>query len=95
MSERTLDPDIHYALALKWNMLKRKELPGLSLEDFVYAVVHGIWKDKVPVHASEAVDKIFKIKAEDVIANLTRLALTEGATMNMNEIDDLLGRNEL
>lgn len=94
MEQSLLDQEIRYALAVKLNMLKREGLPDLEYTDLEQAVVHGMWKDQIPSHPSTAVDRILRVKSEDVVTTLTRLALTEGASMDMNDLQDLLGRND-
>lgn len=96
MEEQCNNSEIEYALALKLNILRKEELPQLSLIDFKYALYHGKWHDQIPLHASEAVKDIFNISAEEVVITLTRLALTEGGYQGIDEYQDLLlgGKNQ-
>jgi len=66
----------------------------LEYEDLKEAVVHGIWKDVVPVHISDAADQLMRLKSEDIVSALTRLALTEGALKGPDDFDELFRRNE-
>ena len=88
--------DITYALMMRLNMLRRKELPHLSFQELMYVMVKGKWKSQVPVHSSVAVSDIMETTAEEIVTILTRLALVEGGRMDISEFNDLLGgsRNE-
>ncbi|MBQ7892265.1 MAG: hypothetical protein IJO78_05555 [Erysipelotrichaceae bacterium] len=83
--------DITYALMMRLNMLRRKELPHLSFQELMYVMVKGKWKSQVPVHSSVAISDIMETTAEEIVTILTRFALVEGGRMDISEFNDLLG----
>lgn len=83
--------DITYALMMRLNMLRRKELPHLSFQELMYAMVKGKWKSQVPAHSSVAISDIMETTAEEIVTILTRFALVEGGRMDISEFNDLLG----
>ncbi|MDD6467864.1 MAG: hypothetical protein PUF50_06745 [Erysipelotrichaceae bacterium] len=91
--EMKLNDEITYALMMRLNMLRRKELPHISFQELFYVMVKGKWKGAIPTHTSVAIQNIMETTAEEIVTILTRQALVEGGRTDISEFNDLIGGN--
>lgn len=87
------DKYIKLALTLKTNQLKREQLSSLTYQLVERALV-GKWKYEKIDTLHDAVNDIFNLTANEVVAYLSNEAIIMGSRMKINDFQDLFGGEE-
>ncbi|MGN1343017.1 MAG: post-transcriptional regulator [Traorella sp.] len=84
---------IELAISIKTNQLQRNELKSITskhVKDTLYGMV---WRDQPPQSISKAIDDIFKINANEIVAYLSTQAIIQGGMMSVDDISKLVDNN--
>ncbi|WP_071442791.1 post-transcriptional regulator [Traorella massiliensis] len=86
-----LQHQIELAIAIKTSQLQRCDLKSIT-EQHVRDTLYGsVWKNRPPKTFSKAVDDIFKITVNEIVAYLSSQAIILGGQMDESELDALIG----
>ncbi|NLC54582.1 MAG: hypothetical protein GX769_01710 [Erysipelothrix sp.] len=83
------DKKIAFAIALKYNQLKRESLENLEVKQFVNYLFKFKWKKEAPENISAAVVEIMQAKAEHIVTYLSNDAVVESKHKNLSDYKDL------
>lgn len=82
---------VRLTIFLKISQLRREQLSTLTYTHIVNVLFFLIWKQKMPATINQAVNDIMKLEAKDVVSALHTLAMIEGYSMSLDNIDSFLG----
>lgn len=74
--------------------LQQLQISGLSTlaySDLEQYLSGFLWKRALPSSLHEAADDVLKVTANDIVRYLSRLAITEGASGNLADFQDMIG----
>lgn len=92
MDQRFIDQKhIKLAIALRTNQLKRDTLSSLTYQHVESALSGYVWKHKRPLSLHEAIEDIFKLDANEIVAYLSSQAIIMGSQMNLHDFSDIIG----
>ena len=84
---------IDLAIAIKTNQLQRCDLKSITEQHVKDTLYGSVWKYQPPKTFSKAVDDIFKITVNEIVAYLSSQAIIEGSQMDENDIDALISEH--
>lgn len=82
---------IQMAMVMKLSMLRRNSNPNFTYEHLEDVLYKEIWKNKKPALLSEAVNDIMSINGEQIVMFLSKQAIVEAKSKNIEDFTDLLG----
>lgn len=85
------DKHLKLAIALRTNQLKREQLSSLTYQHVEAALQEMVWKHRRPASMHEAIDDVFHLTANEVVAFLSSQAVIMGSQMDLNDLKDILG----
>ncbi|MCI8272301.1 MAG: hypothetical protein HFG16_08360 [Erysipelotrichaceae bacterium] len=92
MDQRFIDDKhLKLAVALRTNQLKREQLSSLTYQHVEAALQEMVWKHKQPASIHEAIDDVFRLTANEVVAFLSNQAVIMGSQMKLNDLKDVIG----
>ena len=81
---------IDFAISIKTSQLKRKDLKSIT-EQHVKETLYGmVWRNQPPKSLAQAIDDIFKISVNEIVAYLSTQAIIQGGMMSVDDIDQLI-----
>lgn len=78
-------PSLHLSIALRLGMIRKESLPQLSDDQFYEALWGLKWKAGIPMKFHEIIDDIFQLKADEIVAFLSKKTIIDGRSKNLNE----------
>lgn len=81
---------IMLAIAIKTNQLKRDSLASLTYQHVKTTLFGYTWGLHTPKTMNEAIDDIFKLKINEIIAFLSNQAIIVGSQMEIEDFKDLI-----
>lgn len=86
----SLMKQIDLAISIKTSQLKRNDLESIT-EQHVRDTLYGmVWNNYPPKTLSQAIDDIFKITVNEIVAYLSTQAIIQGGMMSVDDIGKLI-----
>lgn len=85
------DKHLKLAIALKTNQLKREQLSSLTFQHVEAALQEMVWKHNQPRSMHEAIDDVFHLTANEVVAFLSNQAVIMGSQMSLHDLKNIIG----
>lgn len=85
------DKHLKLAIALRTNQLKREQLSSLTYQHVEAALQEMVWKHKRPKSMHEAIDDVFHLTANEVVAFLSNQAVVIGSQMSLHDLQNIIG----
>lgn len=83
---------LRLTIVLKTNQLRR-ELSSLTYQHVESTLFGYVWSFKKPDTLSKAVDDVWKLQANEIVAYLSTQAVIQGSQMSIEDFNDLIGGN--
>ena len=86
----SLMKQIDLAISIKASQLQRNDLKSITqkhVKDTLYGMV---WNSQPPKTLAQAIDDIFKITANDIVAYLSTQAIIQGGMMSVEDIAKIM-----
>lgn len=81
---------INLAIAIKTSQIQREELKSITEKHVKDTLFGTVWKIQRPKSLSKAIDDIFKISVNEIVAYLSTQAIIDGGMMDISEIGSLI-----
>ncbi len=87
-----LNEEITLVIGLKYNQIKREELPNLEVNHFIEYLFKDQFKKDAPKSLSDAVIKIMNVDVEKIVVYLSNSALINSKNVTLDDFGDLFAK---
>lgn len=88
------EPQVQLMMAIHLQEIKRTSQQGITYADLEDYLADFVWKKKAPQCLHEACNDVMRVKGEDIVRFLARVAMVQGAGMSLTDFQDILGGNK-
>ncbi len=86
---------IELAISIKTSQLQRTDLKSITEKHVRDTLFGTVWKNQKPKSISKAIDDIFKINVNEIVAYLSTQAVIQGGMMDENDIEYLMSEHSM
>lgn len=87
-----LNEEITLVIGLKYNQIKREELPNLEVNHFIEYLFKDQFRKDTPKSLSDAVIKIMNVDVEKIVVYLSNSALVNSKNASLDDFGDLFAK---